>query len=92
MDVKTPEVPCTPVLFKTPTAQTPMSAMRTPQRSILKNTERNSAVKKRRVAFESDGSESDCSSSSELMEVEVSSFTLTVDYLFLWVHVPTFVV
>ncbi|VDH92807.1 synaptonemal complex protein 1 [Mytilus galloprovincialis] len=71
MDVKTPEVPCTPVLFKTPTAQTPMSAMRTPQRSILKNTERNSAVKKRRVAFESDGSESDCSSSSELMEVEI---------------------
>lgn len=72
MDVKTPsEVPCTPVLFKTPTAQTPLSALRTPQRSILKNTDRNSAVKKRRVAFESDGSESDCSSSSELMEVEI---------------------
>ncbi|XP_063403824.1 synaptonemal complex protein 1-like isoform X1 [Mytilus trossulus] len=71
MDVKTPEVPRTPVLFKTPTTQTPMSAMRTPQRSILKNTDRNSAVKKRRVAFESDGSESDCSSSSELMEVEI---------------------
>lgn len=73
MDVQTPsEVECTPVLFKSPTSKTPTSALKTPQRSILKSSVRNSVVKKRRVAFESDGSDSDNSSSSELMEVEVN--------------------
>jgi len=73
MDAKTPtKVTCTPVLFKTPTTKTSSSVLRTPQRSILKNDDANSGVKKRRVAFESNGSESDDSSSSELMEVEVS--------------------
>jgi hypothetical protein len=73
MDAKTPtKVTCTPLLYKTPTTKTPSSVLRTPQRSILKNNDANSGVKKRRVAFESNGSESDDSSSSELMEVEVS--------------------
>lgn len=72
IDARTPaKSACTPVLFKTPTGKSPSSVLKTPQRSILKQTEKNSCVKKRRVAFEANASDSDDSSSSELMEVEI---------------------
>ena len=56
----------------TPKQQTPVQ-LKTPQRSILKQT--NSVSKRRKVMFaqeQDDGHLSDESSSSELMEVEVS--------------------
>ncbi|KAL3882440.1 hypothetical protein ACJMK2_028779, partial [Sinanodonta woodiana] len=52
-------------------ARTPVSAMKTPQRSSLKSTATaNSAMKKRKVFFCKDSSSGCESSSSELMEVE----------------------